>query len=102
VNIERRASKLVAVEEDLEREVALVGEGEVSRVRAVSVILSFNGDGTVARLNEELVTAEVFIVSVLVASLDGEGEVLEASVFGICSGFDFEMERSIFDVFAFE
>jgi len=102
MNIEGRASELVAVEEDLEREVALVGEGEVSRVRAVSVILSFNRDGTIAWLNEELVTAEIFIVTVLVASLDGEGEVLEAGVFGICSGFDFEMERSVFDVFALE
>jgi hypothetical protein len=102
MNIERRASKLVAVEEDLEREVALVGEGEGSGVRAVAVILSVDGDGSIARLNEELVTTEVFIVTVLVASLDGEGEVLEASVFGVSAGFDFEMERSIFNVLSLE
>jgi len=102
VNIERRASKLVAVKVDSEGEVALIGEGEVSGVRAVAVILSVDGDGSVAGLDEELVATEVFIVTVLVASLDGESEVLEAGVFGIGSGFDIEMERSVFDVFALE
>jgi len=102
MNIERRASKLVAVEEDLEREVALVGEGEGSGVRTVAMILSVDGDGSIAGLNEELVTAEVFIVTMLIAGLDGEREVFEASVMGICSGFDIEMERSIFDIFSLE
>jgi len=102
MNIERRASKLVAVEEDLEREVSLVCEGEGSRVRSVAVIRSFDRDGSVRGLDEELITAEVFVVTVLVTGLDGESEVFESSVFGISAGFDFEMERSIFNVFAFE
>jgi len=102
MNIERRASKLVAVEEDLEREVALVGEGEGSRVRSVAVVLSFDGDRTVRGLDEEFIAAEIFIVTVLVSSLDSESEVLEAGVFGVSAGFDIEMERSIFNVFAFE
>jgi len=95
--MERARGELLAVEEDLEVEVALLGERERGRIGAVALVGGLHLDGSVRRLDDELVSAELLVVAVLVARLDGEGEAREARGGVVGSRAALELEGRVLD-----